>query len=113
VTSSSETEKRQIETETLEWQGVTITVSYDAQWCRVGKGKPSFAPAHLVLNVVAPRGALLPVTDTGYRSHFLEAGIVEEAGGPAAYVRAWLDQAAKTPAWHKREAAARQLDLFR
>jgi hypothetical protein len=51
---------------------------------------------------------MLPFTETGYRSHFLGPGIVEEAGGPAAYVRAWLDHAAQSPKWRKQQTAARQ-----
>jgi uncharacterized membrane-anchored protein len=53
----------------------------------------------LEVRVIEPERAPLPITDTGYRSHFLLAGIVEEAGGPAAYVRCWLDEAARHPRW--------------
>jgi hypothetical protein len=35
--------------------------------------------------------AALPVTETGYRSHFAPAGAVTEHGGAVAFVTAWLD----------------------
>ena len=57
-------------------------------------------------------GFILPVTETGYRSHFLPAATVEEFGGPESYVSAWLDHEAKSPDWKKRKDAARQMSLF-
>ncbi len=56
--------------------------------------------------------APLPVTETGYRSHFIQVGLVEATGGPAAYVRRWLDEEARRPVWRRVEAAWRLLDLF-
>lgn len=41
----------------------------------------------------------LPVTETGYRSHFLPLGSVAEHGGAVAYVRDWLDYEAKRTKW--------------
>ena len=52
------------------------------------------------------------MTETGYRSHFIGATVIDEEGGPLAFARAWLDQAADTPEWKAREAAARQFSLF-
>ena len=88
---------------TVVWEGITINVSY--------KPKDIMAYAHLELRVQLPHKEI-PVTETGYRSHFLPPGIVEEAGGPEAFVLAWLTEEAKTPQWKKRDAAARQLSLF-
>ena len=56
--------------------------------------------------------AQIPITETGYRSHFSPSGIVEEHGGPEAYVLAWLDHAAQSDAWKQKAEAARQLSLF-
>ena len=97
---------RDIVTEILEWRGVTIEIGYEAAWLG---GDLS---AHLELRVQNPEGAHLPVTDTGYRSHFLPREAVEDAGGPAAYVTAWLDEAATSKAWRAGELARRQLSLF-
>ncbi|HEX4294590.1 MAG TPA: hypothetical protein VHZ29_10685 [Rhizomicrobium sp.] len=62
--------------------------------------------------VISPRGALLPITDTGYRSHFLAPGVAERVGGPLAYAKAWLDAAAKCSAWQRKDFQSRQLSLF-
>jgi len=97
---------RRIATEILEWRGVTIEIGYEAEW--LGGN----LQAHLELRVRHPEGALLPVTETGYRSHFLSRQIVEEAGGPAAFVTAWLDEAAESNSWRAGELARRQLSLF-
>jgi len=102
--------ERDIVTEALIWNGVTIDVAYEADCLNSSEG--SFPTSHLAITSVAPEREPLPITETGYRSHFLAPGIVEEAGGPASYVRAWLDHEAKSPAWHKVEQERRQLDLF-
>jgi hypothetical protein len=97
---------RDIVTEILEWQGVTIEIGYEAEWLGCD------CTAHLELRVRHPEGAPLPVTETGYRSHFLPREAVEDAGGPAAYVTAWLDEDAKSKSWRAGEFARRQLPLF-
>ena len=95
----------------LDWQGVVVSVSYEPDWLGLAKlGEVS--NAHLEIEVLSPERAVLPITDTGYRSHFLPRNAVEQAGGPIAYVEAWLDEAAKAPAWKKRQDQDRQLSLF-
>ncbi len=41
----------------------------------------------------------LPVTETGYRSHFIPAGSVAAHGGVVKFVTAWLDHEAKRIGW--------------
>lgn len=89
---------------TVRWDGIVIEVSY--------KPKDIMAMAHLELRVQYPKGAQLPVTDTGYRSHFLHPGIVEDAGGPEAFVTAWLEHEAMQPSWLSQVEKSRQFDLF-
>ena len=113
TTSEAQVEpERQVQIETLVWRGITIEVSYEPDWLRGSEFGSKYAQAHLALQVQKPERAPLPVTDTGYRSHFLEAGIVEAAGGPAAFARAWLDIEAKSPSWLRMRARWAQLDLF-
>jgi len=96
--------KRRITKHKLIWQGVALAVSYEPE---------SFAShAHLELRVLAPEGVPIPVTETGYRSHFLPRGYVEQAGGPVAYVRSWLEREAPSPAYRYALARWRQLELF-
>ena len=104
--------KRAKTVERLDWQGVTVSVTYEANWLGMSKELSPFATAHLEIAAVEPPKQPLPVTETGYRSHFIARGIVEQAGGPVAFARAWLDQAAKAPAWKRQQEASRQLCLF-
>ena len=98
--------------ERLVWEGRTVEVRYEPDWGSMSELGPGRQVAHLELQTIDPEMAPLPVTGTGYRSQFIPAGVVEEAGGPAAYARQWLDSEARTPAWRRTEAAWRQLDLF-
>lgn len=91
--------------ETFTWRGIVIEVVYDPEYF-------SGLTAHLSITSLAPERAPLPFTETGYRSHFLEQGIVEEAGGARAFVTAWLEAEAKTEAWRQVEQDSRQMSLF-
>lgn len=87
------------------WRGIGIEAIYTPlKWNTI---------AHLEIRSVAPEGAALPVSETGYRSHFHQPGTVEAQGGDVvAQVMAWLDEAAATPEWRSQQEAARQLSLF-
>ena len=99
--------------ETLVWDGVTVEVRYDPDWSSLSKLGADRQIAHIELQVLEPMGAPLPVTETGYRSHFLPPEEVNVAGGPLAYVRRWLGEEERKPAWRRADMARRQLDLFR
>lgn len=84
------------------WQGIAIEATYTPRdYCGV--------IAHLAIRSIAPEGAPLPITETGYRSHFHQPGTIEALGGDVvAQVTAWLDEEATKPAW----LASRQMSLF-
>jgi hypothetical protein len=79
----------------LTWKGQDITV----RWCPLWLGGDT---AHLEI-VTADRRPH-PISETGYRSHFCPRELVEEAGGPVAFVMAWLEM--------KDDGTAVQLSLF-
>jgi hypothetical protein len=89
--------------EVVEWQGIKIDAHYQSRYC----GAP-----HLELHVLDPPLAPIPVSETGYRSRF-DPSLPEyiERLGVSAFVKAWLDEEAKSPAWKKMQAP-KQLDLF-
>ena len=90
------------ETYRLDWQGRKIEISY--QPC-------SFAgTGHLQIRVRHCRP--LPITETGYRSHFASPADVEQLGGPVAYVEAWPDAMAETKAWKRTARGGYQMTLF-
>lgn len=87
------------------WQGIDIEASYEP--ASIG------GFAHLEIRSVKPEAAPLPITETGYRSHFHPAGTVEALGGDvAAQVTAWLDEEAAKPHWKRYVEASRQGELF-
>jgi hypothetical protein len=94
----------EIQTHRFTWRGIGIEAIYTPlKWKTI---------AHLEIRSVAPEGAALPVSETGYRSHFHQPGTVEAQGGDVvAQVIAWLDDAA-APEWRQQQEAARQLSLF-
>jgi hypothetical protein len=59
-----------------------------------------------------PKGAPLPITETGYRSHFLGHDELESAGGAVRFFLDWIEREAKSKQWSKAEFKWRQDDLF-
>jgi hypothetical protein len=56
--------------------------------------------------------APLPITETGYKSHFVGKEVVDQYGGPETYVDAWFASVMLTPQGRTTLQAARQLSLF-
>lgn len=54
----------------------------------------------------------LPITETGYRSHFIQMAELDDYEGHIAYVIAWLDHAAHSQVWRQYVESRRQGDLF-
>lgn len=54
----------------------------------------------------------LPVTETGYRSHFIHESHIEPYGSALAFVQAWLDHEGQSREWQAHVAATQQLSLF-
>jgi len=91
----AEPAKPEYEISLLDWHGQALTVRWCPSW---GTGDT----AHL--EIVTDDRRPHPISETGYRSHFIPCGVVEEAGGPVAYVTAWLHRVD--------DGAPRQLSLF-
>lgn len=89
----------------LTWQGIEIEARY---WPRKWG-----VTAHLEIESVRPERAPLPITGTGYRSHFHQPGTIEALGGNViVQVIAWLDEEAASPEWREHADASRQGQLF-
>ena len=54
----------------------------------------------------------LPISETGYKSHFIAPERIAEIGTACEYVLTWLDHESQSGAWKRSEAGARQLSLF-
>jgi len=87
------------------WQGIEIEARYwPVKW------KVS---AHLEIESITPERAPMPISETGYRSHFHRPGTIEANGGDVvAHVKAWLDEEAAKPAWRDYVDANKQMRLF-
>ena len=88
------------------WRDLSIEVRYDpCQWNTI---------AHLEVETINPPRAALPITETGYRSHYHPIDTIERdyGGDVIAAVTGWLDAFAATPAWIAHEEASKQGDLF-
>ena len=101
---------RRTELHRFEWNGILLEVSYAPQWLPPGILGEDIA--HLEVRSLYPTDAPLPITETGYRSHFIAASAIAAAGGPVAYVDMWLTVDRDAPVWREREQSARQLALF-
>ncbi|RYH12406.1 hypothetical protein [Tropicimonas sp. IMCC6043] len=94
------------ETHRFTWEGIEIELTYLP---RAHGG----TIAHLEVRSVNPERAPLPITETGYRSHFHAVGTVEASEGALVeQVTAWLDEAAKSLRWQAYLVESRQLCLF-
>lgn len=82
---------------------IRIEVVHTPEWCIM---------EHLGITSLEPPRAVLPITGTGYLSHFVPQGTIAQHGGPVAYVRRMLDEAASLPEWRKHLADSRQGSLF-
>jgi hypothetical protein len=89
------------ETHRLNWRGHRIEIAYDAA---------SFA-GYAHLQIRSKHARPLPISETGYRSHFTHRLDVEHYGSPTAYVEAWLNVMAETKAWKRAEREGVQLSL--
>lgn len=91
----------------IHWQGIDIEAVY------VPKASGG-AIAHLTLTSVNPERAPLPVTETGYRSHFHPVGTIEAEfnGDVVRCVTEWLNAESKSKDWKRHQESQRQPDLF-
>lgn len=88
------------------WEGIEIELTYEPQ-------AYGGVTAHLEVRTVNPAGAPLPITETGYLSHYHTPGTVEENEGTLIeQVTWWLNERAKTKAWKKYVEDSRQYSLF-
>lgn len=86
-----------MEQHNITWRGVKLEITFTPE---------KFGLVDHI-EIMAEGRAPLPVTETGYRSHFIQAGTVAHHGGAVAFVTAWLDHEAARTGW-----TGAQLSLF-
>jgi hypothetical protein len=78
----------QAETLTFDWHGIAVSVSVSQPgWLNACRRAGGASFVHLEIHAAEP----LPITETGYVSHFVIEEALSAEGGPRLYVRTWLD----------------------
>lgn len=85
-----------------EWRGIALEITYTTEYFS--------GMDHIAIR--SGEKVRLPITETGYRSHFLRAQDIAPYDDAHDYVLAWLDDAAEGDAWKRYEASRQQLSLF-
>ena len=98
------------ETHRAEWQGIALEIRYCRNWSASYEEIYGYPLAHL--EIESANREPLPITETGYLSHFTGSELIDAEGGPVAYAIAWLDHEADSKAWKDHLAAREQLSLF-
>lgn len=92
------------------WRNIELEIRHCRNW--LPNTAAPFVTQHLEIRSQYKRP--LPITDTGYRSHFMNGAeaLAEFDNDPVAFVLWWLEEAAKDPSWKRKEEEARQGSLF-
>jgi len=97
--------------EMLIWQVYEIEVRYDPDPFSLVSCHQE-AMAHVEIRTLKPENAPLPITETGYRSHFTPKGNIDKYDSAVDFARAWLDHEGQCKEWKTVQEEARQLSLF-
>lgn len=90
-----------LETQT-EWEGRTIRLSY----------RPEYFAGLAHVEIRSEDGEPLPITETGYRSHFFAADDAIGLKDVETLVRGWLNGEARSKGWRDYCDRSRQMTLF-
>lgn len=91
------------------WRGIEIEIRWNPEYM-IYDDKTRVA--HLEVESISPTRVPLPITETGYPSHFTPVSAVETYVTPEDYVEAWLDSMSQSREWQLLEQSSRQLSLF-
>jgi hypothetical protein len=99
-----------IQTLSIIWNTISIEVMYNDDWSKAYRETYGYGMAQLEIR--SQDKQRLPMTETGYRSHFTPAPDINDHGGAEKFVRDWLDHEAQSRAWKAYVKHSRQLSLF-
>jgi len=93
----------------IDWQGIEIQLTYWPRWSHLEAGE---LVSLVQIQSINPNRARLPITETGYLSHFFYT----EKALPNEEIRElvidWLDEEAESKAWKDRLREGKQFTLF-
>ena len=97
--------RKLIERHRITWRHVKCRIVHTRNFLEKGWSQ-------LEIEVTSPKGAPLPITDTGYRAHYMTEDDLVTAGGATTFFKQWLDSEATSKRYQKAEFHWRQLSLF-
>ncbi len=92
------------------WRGIPITIKFNPNWSKAYKDVQGFDMTHT--EIIRDDRKHLPITNTGYRSRFMDERNLEEFANIIDYVVAWLDHEAQSKSWKAYVIDQNQLKLF-
>jgi len=85
----------------IEWQGIAITISHRSQW-----------PIVDFHHIEVKADQRLPMTETGYKSHFMPEKALSEFEDVVDFVSQWLEATCQSKEWLRYVEDMRQPSLF-
>ena len=92
------------------WQGIPITIKFNPCWSKVYDDIQGSKMTHT--EVIRDDRKELPITGSGYRSHFMDERDFADYSDITTYVLEWLDHEAQSKNWKNYVADQNQLKLF-
>ena len=88
-------------THSIHWEGIVVSISHARNWLNTEFD-------HVEIRAEEK----LPITETGYKSHFIHRDEIALFESTGSFVEKLLDEAAKSPDWIRHKEESRQLSLF-
>lgn len=92
------------------WNNIAITIGYVPNYSNSVKELTGETLSHI--EVRSANQQKLPITETGYRSHFTSKKEIEMYGDAESYVLKWLNQESQSKEWQDYFLSSQQLTLF-
>ena len=80
------------ETQKITWDGIEIEVRWSPDYLNFDS---ETRLGHIAIETIVPKKHPLPITETGYRSHFIHPDEIAEYGGVLNFVEDWIKAESK------------------
>jgi hypothetical protein len=94
------------------WNGIAFRVTHTPDYLVMGADHIEIETIRPAACHPQPRRPPLPITETGYLSHFLRNKSVADARAARTFFLEWIARQTASPAYRKKQAMGDQLDLF-
>ena len=76
------------------WCGIVVEVRHNRNFLNLDHD-------HIEIEAVDPPRSALPITKTGYRSHFIDPGDLDDFDSAVEFAQFWLESAAQSSEWQR------------